>query len=444
MSWSNKVVWSEGMFLRPLHFQQQTRHVESFVEARASAGAVHPWGFSHLKLDLQLLTLGKLAISEARGVFPDGTPFNIPDDDDPPPPLEIPEGVNGSVAYLAFPHRRVGMEEVGARNESNGLARYRISEHQVKDSNSGYTGVADIEVARLNLRLLLERDQLDEFACIGVARVVEVRDDKNVVLDDPYLASAIDCRAVPTLAGFATELLGLLHHRGEALAGRVTEAGRGGTAEVADFMLLQVVNRYEPVLRHLATRGPLHPETLYRTAVEIAGELATFTSPGKRCSEFPTYRHQDLQATFAPVMADLRRSLSMVLEQTAVPIPLEERKYGIRVAPILDRTLLRSSSFVLAVSASLATEEIRSRFPAQVKIGPVEKIRELVNVQLPGIGVAALPVAPRQLPYRTGCVYFELDRASEYFAMLDTSGGFALHLSGEFPGIDMELWAIKG
>ena len=56
----------------------------------------------------------------------------------------------------------------------------------------------------------------------------------------------------------------------------------------------------------------------------------------------------------------------------------------------------------------------------------------------------ALPVAPRQLPYQAGCVYFELDRTSEYFARLDASGGFALHLSGDFPGIRIELWAIRG
>ena len=50
-------------------------------------------------------------------------------------------------------------------------------------------------------------------------------------------------------------------------------------------------------------------------------------------------------------MAELRRSLSMVLEQNAIPLPLEERKYGIRVAQIADKSLLTTSSFVLVVSA---------------------------------------------------------------------------------------------
>ena len=80
----------------------------------------------------------------------------------------------------------------------------------------------------------------------------------------------------------------------------------------------------------------------------------------------------------------------------------------------------------------------------KIVVHQVEQIRQLVNVQLPGIAVRALPVAPRQLPYQSGFVYFELDRSSEFWAKLESSGGFAMHLSGEFPGIRMEFWAIRG
>ena len=444
MASNNKVIWSEGMFLRPVHFQQHVRFVENLVEARAGAVGNHAWGFSVLKVDEQLLTLGKVAIVEARGILPDGTPFNIPAQDAPPAALSIPEGARDSAVYLALPLRRHGMDEVARPDAGDGLERFRALETDVRDANAGSTTTAQVEIGQLNLRLLLEQDKHDEFACIGVARVVEMRDDKNVVLDDAYIPTMLDCAAMQTLSGFANELQGLLHHRGDALSDRVSASGRGGVAELADFLMLQVVNRYEPVIAHLRTQGTLHPETLFRLMVAIAGELATFTSQTKRPVEFPPYLHHNLQATFAPVVAELRRSLSMVLEQNAIPIPLEERKYGIRVAAITDRNLLKNSTFVLSVKADMATEDMRRRFPTQVKIGPVEQIRQLVNVQLPGIAVRALPVAPRQLPYQANCVYFELDRASEYWTQLETSGGFAMHLSGEFPGIKMEFWAIKG
>ncbi len=215
------------------------------------------------------------------------------------------------------------------------------------------------------------------------------------------------------LAGFINQLQGLLHHRAEALAGRVSETATRGAAEIADYLLLQLCNRYEPLLTHLAASvGQLHPEAFYQVAVSLAGELATFTETRKRPVAFPPYKHEDLQATFRPVMAALRQALSAVLEQTAVPIPLQERKFGIRVGPILDRSLVTDATWVLALKAQIPAETLRRNFPNLVKIGPVEQIRELINVALPGIAVRALPVAPRQLPYYAGTSYFELDRSS--------------------------------
>jgi len=34
MSGEHKMVWTEGMFLRPQHFQQQERYLESFTQRR--------------------------------------------------------------------------------------------------------------------------------------------------------------------------------------------------------------------------------------------------------------------------------------------------------------------------------------------------------------------------------------------------------------------------
>jgi type VI secretion system protein ImpJ len=176
----------------------------------------------------------------------------------------------------------------------------------------------------------------------------------------------------------------------------------------------------------------------------MAGHLSTFASENRRPPEFSPYKHDDLKTTLAPVETALRECLGRVLEQTAVPIPLKEPKYGIRAGLISDRNLLSNSTFVLAVRADLSSDKIRQRFPANAKIGAVEGIRELVMSQLPGIGIRALPVAPRQIPYDAGSVYFELDSTSEHWPDLNTSGGFAIHVGGDFPGMEMDFWAIRG
>ncbi len=60
MSENNRIVWSEGLFLRPQHFQQQERYLERYVEGRAGPLRAWSWGFSELEIERDLLAVGKL------------------------------------------------------------------------------------------------------------------------------------------------------------------------------------------------------------------------------------------------------------------------------------------------------------------------------------------------------------------------------------------------
>ena len=96
MYWNNKTVWSEGMFLQPQHFQQHDRYLEKQLEGRTAPLLGYSWGFSHIELDAAALMLGKIQLAAARGIFPDGTPFDFPHQDSPPMPLDINIDSNGN------------------------------------------------------------------------------------------------------------------------------------------------------------------------------------------------------------------------------------------------------------------------------------------------------------------------------------------------------------
>ena len=443
MSWDNKVNWSEGMFLGPQHFQQADRYMEKLVRGRTAPLRPFGWGLTHLRFNRELLSLGKLAIEEARGILEDGTPFAIPEDADQPIPLEPPETTRDAIIYLALPAYQPGAAEADRRIGLETAARYVVAEQAVEDANSDNRAGATVEVGQLRFRILIDGMDRNGFICLAIGRMVEMRADRQILLDDGYIPSVADCQVSKNLSNYLTEIQGLLHHRGEALAGRVSDSGTRGAAEIADFLLLQLVNRYEPIFQHLTESPSVHPESFFGVAVQLAGELCTFFTSTKRPPAFGTYRHHDLTTSFGPVIRSIRQSLSAVVEQTAVSIPLQERKYGIYVAAIADKQLLATAGFVLAVRADIPPERLRQSYPSQVKLGPVEKIRDLVNSALPGIGIRPLPVAPRQIPYHAGVTYFELDRTSPHWKILQVSGGLALHVAGDFPGLDMALWAIR-
>jgi type VI secretion system protein ImpJ len=442
MSENNRIVWSEGLFLRPQHFQQQERHLESWIEGRAAALRPWAWGFTELEIERDLLAIGKLGLRRARGVFPDGTPFAMPENDPLPAPLDI--ALRDQVIYLAVPLRKSGALQSTRANNGAELTRYRSRDQEARDVTTDSAMATELEVAALNTRLMAQSEPGDDFARIPIAHVVECRADKQVVLDDRFIPTVSRSGAAGRLATFLMELQGLLHQRAEALAARAVASGRGGASEIADFLMLQVINRYEPVVMHLATSPALHPEDLYRLTLEITGELSTLTAASRRPPQFPAYRHDSLRATFEPVINSLRACLNVVMEQNAIPIPLAHKKFGISVGSVADQGLFDSAAFVLAARADVPSEDLRRRFPAQTKIGPVEKIRDLVNLQLPGIGLQPMAVAPRQIPYHAGFAYFELDRSGDLWRALKGSGGVAIHQSGDFPNLAMELWAIRG
>ena len=278
---------------------------------------------------------------------------------------------------------------------------------------------------------------------LKVCDVLDTTPDGVTSLDPDYVPAWLYFHASPYLESCLTEVISMLAHRGDILAERIRATGKVSGAEVGDFMMLQLINRFEPILRHLQGVEQLHPEQVYREFLGLLGELSTFASETKRPRLDSRYQHNDLGQSFGKLMDAIRQVLSMVLEQHAVELTLQQRQYGIQVSPLQDHKLLGSASFVLAASADCDSEELRRRLPAHLKIGPVERIRQLVNLHLPGIKVKPLPVAPRQIPFHSGKTYFALELNAEELSQLERSGGFAFHVSGDFSGLALTFWAIR-
>ncbi|RZM10887.1 MAG: type VI secretion system baseplate subunit TssK, partial [Sphingomonas sp.] len=118
--------------------------------------------------------------------------------------------------------------------------------------------------------------------------------------------------------------------------------------------------------------------------------------------------------------------------------------YGIRVGQITDRSLFSGASFILAARGAVDTETLRANLPRRAKLGSVEHIRDLVMRQLPGADIHPMPAEPRQIPFRANTVYFAINTRHEQWQSVATSGAVALHVAGEIPDLDLEMWAIRG
>jgi type VI secretion system protein ImpJ len=440
MSWYSKVVWSEGLFLRPHHLQQNDRYFEHLVESRVRQIAPYPWGFSHLEIDRDLAQQAKFAVRRAVGVMPDGTPFDIPGNSPIPSPIDVPDSAANQIAWLSMPVAAPNTREVDDRS-SETASRYTSAPETFIDSTSSLRVEEEIDVAYPRLNFELRKTAKPGYIGLAIARLLEIR-DKTIVFDEKFAPPVLTCAAHPVVDGWNDRVIGWIDNKLEELARYAADPTAGGGLQSVDYLVLQMLNRHVNVLKHFRASTYTHPERLYEEFLRLVGELATFATPERRARDYPAYNHDDLENTFAPVVRDLQDFLSARLGRRAIRLEIIERAQNAFVSPIRDRSLFRNASFVMEVAARRPLIEIQHGFPNLFKIGPNTKMNEIVHAHLPGVPLVHLPTPPPQIRAITDHVYFYLDRKSPLWPEFSTASSMGMHFSGDWPDLQLELWAI--
>ncbi|PDT64838.1 type VI secretion system baseplate subunit TssK [Bradyrhizobium ottawaense] len=443
MSVASKPIWSEGMLVRPQHLQQYDRWVEQLVENRVGGLVGYGWGIRKCAFDRHLLTLGQLAVTELEAIMPDGTALRLPEYARLPGARVPSPGAKNLLVKIAL-----GTDRSSGSDLSSGEAparRHAQEVLQVRNVTAPQKPAVDISVAALMPHLVFEGEEQCDLITLPIGRILDVDPAGAITLSDSYIPPAIDIHAVQPLILLLNEIRSLLRTRAEALSARADPArSTADAAGLVDLLTLSIVNGAEAVFDHFATTVGHHPETLFRALLGLAGQLSSFVDDRRKPQDMHSYRHEDLESGFASLAERLRKILSVVIQSAAISLPLQHRGYGIMTGVITDRTLFQDSRFVLLAVASVPTETLRNQLPAQMKVGSVEQIRDLVNLQLPGIPIRALAVAPREVPYIQNAVYFELDQSVELWRILPRAAAFAFHVSGDYSNLHLEFWAIRG
>ncbi|MCW8090303.1 type VI secretion system baseplate subunit TssK [Alteromonas sp. ASW11-130] len=440
------VIWKEGTFVLPQHFQQQERFILSQIFRQTSTFQPHFWGLNSLSINKSDLDRGIINVESISGCFPDGTCFNCPSPNPLPSQLNLSESDSNSIIHITLARQSNSQCNIDYDKNSESHHRYTTKELSVIDCADNGDAHSPILVGDLNLKLALEsktKEIADNVVSLPIAKVKSVNGNRITLCAD-FIPVIIDISLSERLAHFISELHAMFTSRGDALSNRVSGSGRTtGVTEYSEFLLLQLINRVEPYLYQISKGIPCHPHQFYLFLISLAGELSTYMKSKRRPTRFPVYNHNDLTDCFNLIINDINASFDVVIEQTAIQIELSKPKNGIRAARLNHKSLLRNSTIILAVSASIAEDVLRNEFPAQIKIGPGEKIFSLIQSALPGIKINLLSHVPPELPYRSGYCYFQLDKASSLWPELEESKGLAIHVSGNYPDLVMELWALK-
>lgn len=434
----NKVVWSEGLFLRTQHFQQQDRHTDWLIRQTLAAQANAGFGFLTLTLDPVALDTGQIALAEATGFMPDGTFLSVPDGTAGVAPISVDAKTTGGLIQIAIPSEGAGAAQIDPAHAELSGTRFRGTMIEARDSIRGGADASQIEVARLAPKILLPGDETAGYVTLPIARVEGLDSDGAVALDGGFIAPALRLAAVPWYAQLLKELVNGMERIADAHGAMVL----GGTgASMENLLILELANSVRPELAHLAHQNNVHPATLYQTLAGVAGRMATYGASARRLGDLPPYDHADPQLSFQ-ALADTLRSLVLSLrhvEPKSRALRVSRHSDNIWTVRIDNPEIIASNRIVLRVGGDMSEKMLRKFFVDQATVGAADQFETLWKSRLTGIPLKPLNSQPREIPYDGDRLCLELDRQSEHWAALQDAPGFVVGVAGNFerePEID--------
>jgi type VI secretion system protein ImpJ len=441
----SKIVWAEGMYLAPHHFQAQNRYFEDAVHFATASLWKYGYGFSACQLDTDALRNGTVTLVHARGMFDDGLPFDIPGCDAIPEPRNIaglfPATADHLTVCLAIPRWLPDGQNCKLESGPDAGTRYSGVVEMLHDENTG-RDEKPVQLGHKNIRLVLESEADDDLLTLPLARVV--RDGAGHFAFDPaFVPPTLRLSASPRLTDMLQRLVEILEDKSASVSQEQQQsAGKfqaGMSARhVSQFWFLHAINSSLTPLRHLLLSKHGHPEELFREMSRLAGALCTFglkTHP----RTLPTYNHRDPGPGFDALDDHIRRHLEIVVPSQAILIPLKPVERYFYEGEIKDQRCFARSRWILGVHSRVSEAELIAKVPQLVKVCSSKFVPELVKRALAGLTLTHLEVPPSAVSAKVESQYFTISRGGPCWEHIMQTRGVGVYVPGELPSPEMEL-----
>lgn len=444
----SKVVWSEGMYLGPHHFQSQNRYFEDLLHFVSSAVWFEAYGFIAYELDPEALRNGTASLTHARGIFSDGLIFDMPESDELPEPRGISEHFSPTAEHLLV---RLAVAALSSDRANCALAtgngaaglRYSAVERTLHDENTG-GDEKPVRLGRKNIRLLLEGESDEGVVAMPVARVM--RDGSGQFVYDPrFIPPCVQISGSENLMALLRGLLGTLEERSATLPRAGRGAGRFSaglsTQEVAGFWFLHVINSAIASLRHQYYSKHGHPEELFVELSRLAGALCTF-GLDSHPRTLPLYDHLDLGRCFRLLDQHIRAHLELLVPTSCVTVPLKAAGRYIYAGDIQDQRCLDRSRWILSIHSEVGEADLIVRTSQLVKVCSRQFVPELVKRALQGLTLTHLSVPPSGISPRVDHQYFSISRSGACWDHIVKERSVGVYVPGELPDPELELLVV--
>lgn len=427
-----KILWSEGLFLRPQHFQQQDRYHEARTHATALAAQPMLWGVQSLELDTTALANGKLRLLALRAIFREGELFDAPASDPLPPAIdlgELPAEAQEVTYHAALPAQECD--------------RFQQAEHETADLFSDALP-AGLTYLRKQVRLLSDREPRGAYDCLPLLRLRRVVSG-SFEPDPAFMPPALSIGAAPRLKLLLDQLMDALQAKVNALQGHMREPSRNviefRSGDVSAFWLLHTVSTSAATLLHLLRHPALHPERLYQAMLGLAGGLMTY-SRAVHLGNLPGYDHADPGPCFLQLNGLIRDLLDTVISARYFAVALREEKPGYHIGKLDSGKIGAGATLYLAIAAAMPVLELVDAVPLRVKAGAPDDVEQCVLSAMPGVRLVHTPQVPSAIPVRPDTCYFALENRGVLYEQMLKAQSISIYVPAGIKELRLELLVV--
>ena len=445
---TSKILWGEGLFLRPQHFQRQDAYHEWRLAEAVRTLHPYAWGVRSVAVDADALAAGTLRLNGLSLVFPAGEHYSAPGDDELPPPVsladlpkDVPEiGFHAVIAPLRSQGGNVAMD--GASDD--GSLHYALLSAPAADL---YTQAAEAEVASLRRRvsLLAAHQPRDHLGSLPVCRLRR-HTAGGFALDARFVPPCLFIHSSTALQAMLGRLLDMLQAKVDALYGLHREPSRHviefRSGDIASFWLLHTASSACAGLMHYRHHPALHPERLFERLLELAGALMTF-SKRATLADLPAYDHAAPGPSFGRLERVIRDLLETVISTRYFAIALSETKPSFHVGRLEGEAVDAGTALYLGVSAAMPAAELVDAVPLRFKVGAPDDVDKLVLSALGGVRLVHAAQVPAAIPVRPGAYYFALEPRGPLYERMVQAQAVTIYAPAGIDGLQLELIAVK-
>jgi type VI secretion system protein ImpJ len=467
-----QVRWSEGMFLRPHHFQASDRYWSELAEVQYRFDHPYGYGLYRASLSAEGLRNGSVEVVGIQARTRQGTLItndaNQRDVIDLKVRLKPDQTGQPITVFLAVPRFNEGAKNVGA--QASDSARYlQVTRELAEECEGGNR--QDVGLRQLNYRLLLSIDELAGYDAVPIARLLPSATELGSFrLDPDYFPPSLTISAWTDLISQIRDLNNFIGGRLKTVSALVRDQGLSLSSQTQGdqerLWLLNILNQSYADLSFLVSAPGIHPVVAYQSLCSILGRASLF-GPNLSIEETMAYDHDNLGKIFIWICQRIRDLINSVKEDEVIQRYFIGSGPGMHVQ--LEAEWLDSGwEWFFGVSPINFTAaecfQLFSSKKIDVKIGSSEKVEQYMTNRQPGLHLQPVQRLPRQLANRGKWVYFQMSTEGDPWRQVQLAqklglriqrdqisnrdtleGQKRLHLTvdGKTYGVEFAVFAIK-